>query len=239
MASGGPADSAARAGSRRHPPGSRRTSLAIIAVGRFAPMPGGLEARWRRAEQHDCPAGTGIAVPVELTRRVRDGVALLEQVRLIADPELEAALEDDHDLLVRLVRIGFVARSAAGFDRREDHLEPAITAEREELVDRVQAGVCDPAPLRRADDTAERDLVDEQLGNSEVEGAGDPLDGGDRGARHLALDLGQEALRHAGSLGELAKRDAAGLAERPDPRTELELRRRHPLPPHAAGLKAG
>jgi len=55
----------------------------------------------------------------------------------------------------------------------------------------------------------------------------DPLDGGDGGAGDLALDLREEALRHAGPFGELAERRVPRAAQRADPRPELELRGGH------------
>ena len=123
---------------------------------------------------------------------------------LLSDPQFEAALEDDHDLLVRLVRVRLVAGPAARFEGGQDDLQAAVAAGRQELVHRVEPVVRDSSAIGAPDDPPERWLVDEQLGDPEVEGPGDPLDGRDRRARHLALDLGEEALRHAGPLGELA-----------------------------------
>src|SRR5258706_4245508 len=150
-------------------------------------------------------------------------------MELVADPQLEAALEDDHDLVVGLMGVRLVTGPATRFESRQDDLETAVTAGGQELVDRVQAAVDDPSPIGPSDDSAKRGLIDEQLGDPEVEGSGDPLDRGDRRAGDLALDLGEEALGHAGSFGKLAEGHLTGLAERPDPRPELELRGSHRL----------
>jgi uncharacterized protein GlcG (DUF336 family) len=48
--------------------------------------------------------------------RVADGVARFEPVVLVADPQLQAAFEDDQALLVRLVRVGIGTGAATGLD---------------------------------------------------------------------------------------------------------------------------
>jgi hypothetical protein len=161
---------------------------------------------------------------VRRPRAERDRIALAQDVVLVADPHVEDTLEDDHDLLVGIVGVRLLTRAPARLDRREDHLEPAGHVAGQELVDRLEARVVDPAARLAADDAAGGWLVGEELGDREVQAAGDPLDGGDRGARHLALHLGEEALGDAGALGERAEGQAAGLAENPDPRAQLELR---------------
>ena len=123
--------------------------------------------------------------------------------------------------------VGLIAGPAARLEGRQDDLQAAVAAGGQELVDGVQAVVRDSSPIGAPDDPSERRLVDEQLGDPQVEGAGDPLDGRDRRARHLALHLGKEALGHAGSLGELAESHPAGLAQRPDARAKLKLRGSH------------
>src|SRR4051795_6646056 len=82
-----------------------------------------LERRRRGAEQDDRATRPRIAVAMGLPRRVGDGVAGLEDVVLVADPELEAAFQDDDDLLVGAVGIRLVPGPTARLDRRQDHLE--------------------------------------------------------------------------------------------------------------------
>src|SRR5882672_3518677 len=103
-------------------------------------------------------------------------------MELVADPQLEAALENDHDLLVGLMRVGLVTGPATRFESRQDHLDPSVAAGGQEFVDRVQAAINDPPPIGPSDDAAKRGLVDEQLCDPEVEGPSDPLDRGDRRA---------------------------------------------------------
>ena len=74
------------------------------------------------------------------------------------------------------------------------------------------------------DDAPRRRLVGEQLGDRQVERPGDPVDGRDRWARDVALDLRQEALGHTGPIRNVAQRQPAGLAKSADARAELEVR---------------
>ena len=78
------------------------------------------------------------------------------------------------------------------------------------------------------DDPAGIALLGEQLGDRQVEGTRDPMHGRDRGAGHIALDLREEALGHARTLGDVAQRQVARLPQGPDPGAELELRRHGP-----------
>ena len=136
-----------------------------------------------------------------------------EDVVLVADPQVEHAREDDDDLLVGVVRVRLLAGPAAGLDRREDHLEAGGHVRGQELVHGLEARVVDPAPGLAPDDAPARRLLGEELGDREVEGAGDPLDGRDRRAGHVPLDLREEALGDPGLGGDLAKRAAARLAD--------------------------
>ena len=87
----------------------------------------------------------------------------------------------------------------------------------------LQARIGDPAAGLAADDPPGRRLLGEELGDRQVEGVRDPLDGRDRRAGDVALDLRQEALGHAGPLRHVAQRQPARLAERSDARAELEV----------------
>ena len=110
------------------------------------------------------------------SQSVRDRIARLEDVPAVADPQLEKALEHDHDLLVGVISARLIAHPAARINHREDHLEQAIKAGGEELIDSAETRIGDPPPLLAQDDPAQRRLLDEQLGDREVERTGDPLD---------------------------------------------------------------
>src|SRR5688572_26972689 len=88
----------------------------------------GSEAGWGEAEQDARWTVAGVRIPVRDPRGVGDRVALLEAIVLLTDPEIEATLDDDDDLLVRVVSVGLVAGPAAGLDRREDDLQLSVRA---------------------------------------------------------------------------------------------------------------
>ena len=64
-------------------------------------------------------------------------------------------------------------------------------------------------------------LLGEQLGDRQVERPGDALEGRDRRAGDVALDLRQEALGDPGPFRDVAERQASRLADRADARPEL------------------
>src|SRR6185503_17584350 len=173
-----------------------------------------LSKAWRRdAEEHAGLAGAVIHVPVRDARGVRDGISFAQHVVLVADPQVEHAFEDHHDLLVRIVGVRIRAGATARLDRRQDQLESAGHVRGEEFVDRFQPGIRDPTARLAPNDPPRIGVLGEELGDRQVKGPGDALDGRDRRAGHVALDLGEEALRHPGADGDVAQRQMARLAQ--------------------------
>src|SRR5688500_3435752 len=184
-----------------------------------------LERRRRDAEQDARDAWPGIGVPVRDPRGMRDRITGLEAVVLRPDPQVQNALEHDHDLLVGVVRIGFVARPAAGLDRGHDHLEAPIGRAGQELVDGTQALVDDPAALADADHDPGALVGGEELRNRLAERSCEALQRGDGRRRGAARHLGEDALGDAGLRRQLAEGRAAGDAQGPDARPEIDLDR--------------
>jgi hypothetical protein len=91
-----------------------------------------------------------------------------------------------------------------------------------------------PAGLA-ANDTAGVGVLGEQLGDRQAQGPGDPMHGRDRRARHVALDLGQEALGDTRAFRDVAQREPPCLAQRPDAGSQLELGH-HGRPPGRAAM---
>src|SRR5688572_22008661 len=72
------------------------------------------EAGRGHAEQHGGGPVAMVDVPMGQSRWEGDGVALAQDVVLVADPQVEHAGQDDHDLLVRVVGIRLGTGPAAG-----------------------------------------------------------------------------------------------------------------------------
>ena len=109
---------------------------------------------------------TVVRVPVRQARREGDGVALAQDVVLVADPQVQDAGQDDDDLLVGVVGVRLGARAAARLDRRQDHLQPAGHVRGQELVDGLEARVGDPPARLAADDPAGRRRPRRRAGRS-------------------------------------------------------------------------
>src|SRR5215210_6448381 len=99
-------------GHRRVPPPPAITTayigriLSAQAPRRAGSSPAASERGWRDAEQDARDARPGIGIAVRDARSMRDGVAGLEPVVLRSDPQVEGALEDEDDLLIRVMGVG-------------------------------------------------------------------------------------------------------------------------------------
>ena len=69
-----------------------------------------------------------------VTRRVRERVALLQEVRLLADAKLERSPQDVDELDVRRERVELLARARSGRDVRLGDMEAPLVAGREQQV---------------------------------------------------------------------------------------------------------
>src|SRR5512140_2170870 len=100
-----------RGQSRVPPPPARMTAYTAPSYRGW--RPGGSERRWRDAEEQPGDAGTRVLVPMRDARRIRHGIARLEEVVLRPDPQLEPALQDDEHLLIGVMRVRLLTRAAA------------------------------------------------------------------------------------------------------------------------------
>src|SRR5258706_1461096 len=215
--------------SRVPPPPARITTYmgpGIVGPAGSADSPGdGLrrsEAGRGHAEQDDRGHGAVVDARVSEPRRVGDRVAGVEDVAIVAHPQLDRTFEHEDDLLIRIVGVGLRSGPAARRDRADRHLDSARPPARQEFVDGAETRILDPAALAAADDPTNRRLFHEELRDCQPERPGDPLDRGDRRAGDLALDLREEALRDAGDVGQLAEGHRARLTQRPDPHSKLK-----------------
>jgi hypothetical protein len=147
----------------------------------------------------------------------------VQDVVLVAYPQVEHAAQHHDDFLVRIVGVGLGTGPTAGLDRGHDHLQAPGHVRREELVDGAQARVCHPAACRAPHDPAGLGLLGEQLRDRQPQRLRDPVDRGDRRARDVALDLRQEALRDPGPIGHVAQRQVASLAQGSDASAQLQF----------------
>ena len=95
---------------------------------------------------------------------------------------------------------------------------------RREDLERVAGGPAAAPALGGADDADVVGLVEpEQLREAQVQPVGDAGGDGERRARLAALDLREHRRRDAGALGEVAQAEVHRLAQRPDPRADVDL----------------
>jgi len=135
-------------------------------------------------------------------------VASVQVDALLPYPEIQLALQNDHDLLVRIMGVRLVARATAGLDGRHDHLDSPTLAPGQEFIHGAEPGIGDPAPLRRPDEAAALHLH-EEIRDGEPETPGDALHRGNGRRRHPSLDLGEKALGDPGSMSHFAEGQSA------------------------------
>src|SRR5262249_24037456 len=165
---------------------------------------------------------------------VVDAVAVLELVDVAAELELHRPGQDDEQLLRIAVGIGLGSRRAARIELSCERLEMLQRPRRQEQLpaedperERWTLGPPQHPRPRRAARL-------EQVRDRDAEGIRDAAERGDTGARAAALDLAQEALADARTVGNRLERRAPQRADVAEPLADVDFgtdvgrARRHP-----------
>src|SRR6187200_2394632 len=133
-----------------------------------------------------------VAPRVRVARGVRERVALLEDVRRLADAQLERSAQADDELRLRGECVRRLAGGAARRDVRLDRVEAPLGGRRDDEV--LAALAADDAALAlvAADEPAERGAVRERA-DRDAERFADPGERGERDGGLVALELAEEA----------------------------------------------
>src|SRR5918999_437537 len=176
-----------------------------------------------------------IAVPVRAPALEGQAVALVHEIGLAGDVKLQRSLENDHALFVRVMRIGLLPGALAGLDDAQDDLEAMSRLRREKEVFPVALGMHHARTLARGDETPGRPRAVEERADGRAERLGDPPQRRHARICDTALDLRDEAARHAREVGELAQGHPALLTQPAHRVPENRfLRLQGALPSHAA-----
>src|SRR4051812_9700563 len=173
--------------------------------------------------------GAGVLEVVGQVGVERGAVARREVVALAVDVEDDVAGLDERDLAAARLVHGRVARAAgagAGGERVAAELGAQAGERRGQDLYRVAVvGRAAAAALTGADDRDGPGLVGAQeLAEAQLQAGRNAAGDLQRRARLAALDLAQHRRADAAALGEVAQREVHRLAQRADPRADVDLR---------------